>query len=226
MSIAENIKHYQSQMPAQTRLIAVSKTKPVEDLLQAYEAGQRLFGENKALEMRDKHDVLPKDILWHFIGHLQTNKVKYIVPFVSMIHSVDSLKLLCEIDKEAKKCDRVVDCLLQVDIAHEETKFGMDDEQIEQLLCSERFGELENVRICGLMGIGSITDDMSQTQKEFHHLKELFERIKERFFQNEDSFKELSMGMSHDYETAISEGSTLVRIGSSIFGLRDYGSKN
>lgn len=226
MSIAENIKHYQSQMPAQTELIAVSKTKPIEDLQQAYDAGQRLFGENKALEMRDKCEALPKDILWHFIGHLQTNKVKYIVPFVAMIHSVDSLKLLCEINKEAKKCDRVVDCLLQVDIAHEETKFGMDDEQIEQLLISETFKELENVRICGLMGIGSITEDMNQTQKEFHHLQELFERIKERFFQNKDSFKHLSMGMSHDYEVAISEGSTLVRIGSSIFGLRDYSSKN
>ena len=158
MSIAENIKRYQSSLPSGVKLIAVSKTKPVEDLQQAYEAGQRLFGENKALEMRDKHEVLPKDIHWHFIGHLQTNKVKYIVPFVSMIHSVDSLKVLKEINKEAIKCNRVVDCLLQVDIAHEETKFGMSEEELEELLEGKELATLTNVRLCGLMGIGSITD--------------------------------------------------------------------
>ena len=146
MSIAENIKHYQSSLPSGVKLIAVSKTKPVEDLQQAYEAGQRLFGENKALEMRDKHEVLPKDIHWHFIGHLQTNKVKYIVPFVSMIHSVDSLKVLKEINKEAIKCNRVVDCLLQVDIAHEETKFGMSEEELEKLLEGKELATLTNMR--------------------------------------------------------------------------------
>lgn len=226
MSISENIKHYTSLMPSSTKLIAVSKTKPVEDLLQAYQAGQRLFGENKALEMKDKHVVLPKDIDWHFIGHLQTNKVKYIVPFVRMIHSIDSIKLLNEVNKEAKKCNRVVDCLLQVDIAHEETKFGMDESELRQVLSSEQFANFENVRICGLMGIGSITDEMEQTRKEFHHLKEVFDQIKEEFFANQDSFSEISMGMSNDYEIAISEGSTMVRIGSSIFGLRDYTTKN
>ncbi len=226
MSIGENIKHYNSLMPPQTRLIAVSKTKPIEDLQQAYDAGQRLFGENKALEMRDKHAALPKDILWHFIGHLQTNKVKYIVPFVAMIHSVDSLKVLKEINKEAVKCGRVVDCLLQADIAHEETKFGMEKEEIESLLSSDEFAQMENVRICGLMGIGSITEDENQTKKEFSQLAVLFSQIKERFFPNKESFCELSMGMSHDYEIAISQGSTMVRIGSSIFGLRDYGAKN
>ncbi len=213
-------------MPPQTQLIAVSKTKPIEDLRQAYEAGQRLFGENKALEMRDKHEALPKDILWHFIGHLQTNKVKYIVPFVAMIHSVDSLKVLKEINKEAVKCGRVVDCLLQLDIAHEDTKFGLDSQEIDALLSSQEFADMSNVRICGLMGIGSITDDKEQTRKEFAFLAQRFRQIKERFFANSESFCELSMGMSEDYQIAISEGSTMVRIGSSIFGLRDYAAKN
>lgn len=226
MSIAENIKHYQSSLPSNVKLIAVSKTKPVEDLQQAYDAGQRLFGENKALEMRDKHEVLPKDIHWHFIGHLQTNKVKYIVPFVSMIHSVDSLKVLKEINKEAIKCGRVVDCLLQIDIAHEETKFGMSEEELAELLEGKELAALANVRLCGLMGIGSITDSEDKTREEFHHLKEVFDSVKERFFADKDWFCELSMGMSHDYALAIEQGSTMVRIGSSIFGLRDYSSKN
>ena len=226
MSIAENIKRYQSSLPSGVKLIAVSKTKPVEDLQQAYEAGQRLFGENKALEMRDKHEVLPKDIHWHFIGHLQTNKVKYIVPFVSMIHSVDSLKVLKEINKEAIKCNRVVDCLLQVDIAHEETKFGMSEEELEELLEGKELATLTNVRLCGLMGIGSITDREEKTREEFHHLKEVFDSVKERFFADKDWFCELSMGMSHDYNLSVEQGSIMVRIGSSIFGLRDYSSKN
>lgn len=226
MSIKDNIISYNNKINGNARLIAVSKTKPIEDLQEAYEAGQRLFGENKALEMRDKHEVLPKDIRWHFIGHLQTNKVKYIAPFVELIHSVDSLHLLQQINKEAIKNNRVIDCLLQIDIAHEETKFGLEEAEADELLSSEEFAKLENVRICGLMGIGSITDDKNKTKKEFNNLKEYFLKAKEKFFKSKTYFCELSMGMSEDFEIALEEGSTLVRIGSSIFGARDYASKN
>mgnify|MGYP004522432171 FL=1 len=225
MSIAENIKHYQSLLPPQTRLVAVSKTKPVSDLQQAYDAGQRIFGENKAQEMRDKCAALPKDIEWHFIGHLQINKVKYVVPVARLIHSVDSLRLLSEINRLAIRHEKVVNCLLQVKISYEETKYGFDDEDLEALLESEEFKMLENVRICGLMGIGSVTDDLNQTRKEFRHLSNLFKHIKAKYYEKEDSFCELSMGMSHDFQIAVEEGSTFVRIGSSIFGLRDYGTK-
>ncbi len=226
MSIKDNIISYNNKINGNARLIAVSKTKPVEDLQQAYEAGQRLFGENKALEMRDKHEVLPKDIRWHFIGHLQTNKVKYIAPFVELIHSVDSLHLLQQINKEAIKNNRVINCLLQIDIAHEETKFGLEETEADELLSSEEFAKLENVRICGLMGIGSITDDKNKTKKEFNNLKKYFDETKNKFFNSKSYFCELSMGMSQDFELAIEEGATLVRIGSSIFGARDYASKN
>ncbi|MEE1112562.1 MAG: YggS family pyridoxal phosphate-dependent enzyme [Bacteroidales bacterium] len=226
MSIRDNILNYNNKITGNARLIAVSKTKPVEDLQEAYEAGQRLFGENKALEMRDKHEILPKDIRWHFIGHLQTNKVKYIAPFVELIHSVDSLNLLKQINKEAIKNNRVIDCLLQIDIAHEETKFGLEENEAEELLSSEEFAELKNVRICGLMGIGSITDDKNKTKKEFNNLKKYFDKTKNKFFNSKSYFCELSMGMSQDFELAIEEGATLVRIGSSIFGARDYASKN
>ena len=226
MSIRDNILNYNNKITGNARLIAVSKTKPVEDLQEAYEAGQRLFGENKALEMRDKHEILPKDIKWHFIGHLQTNKVKYIAPFVELIHSVDSLHLLKQINKEAIKNNRVIDCLLQIDIAHEETKFGLEENEADELLSSEEFAELKNVRICGLMGIGSITDDKNKTKKEFNNLKKYFDETKNKFFNSKSYFCELSMGMSQDFELAIEEGATLVRIGSSIFGARDYASKN
>jgi pyridoxal phosphate enzyme (YggS family) len=225
MSIKDNIISYNNKINGNARLIAVSKTKPIEDLQQAYEAGQRLFGENKALEMRDKHEVLPKDIKWHFIGHLQTNKVKYIAPFVELIHSVDSLNLLTCINKEAIKNDRVIDCLLQIDIAHEQTKFGLEESEADALLSSEEFAKLENVRICGVMGIGSITDDKNKTKEEFHNLKEYFSKAKEKFFKSKTYFSEISMGMSEDFEIALEEGATLVRIGSSIFGARDYTSK-
>lgn len=225
MSIKDNIISYSNKINGNARLIAVSKTKPIEDLQEAYEAGQRLFGENKALEMRDKHEVLPKDIRWHFIGHLQTNKVKYIAPFVELIHSVDSLHLLQQINKEAIKNNRVIDCLLQIDIAHEETKFGLEEAEADALLSSEEFAQLENVRICGLMGIGSITDDKNKTKKEFNNLKNYFNETKNNFFNSKSYFCELSMGMSEDFEIALEEGSTLVRIGSSIFGARDYASK-
>jgi pyridoxal phosphate enzyme (YggS family) len=226
MSIRDNILNYNNKITGNARLIAVSKTKPVEDLQEAYEAGQRLFGENKALEMRDKHEILPKDIRWHFIGHLQTNKVKYIAPFVELIHSVDSLNLLKQINKEAIKNNRVIDCLLQIDIAHEETKFGLEENEADELLSSEEFAELKNVRICGLMGIGSITDDKNKTKKEFNNLKKYFDKTKNNFFNSKSYFCELSIGMSQDFELAIEEGATLVRIGSSIFGARDYASKN
>ena len=225
MSIKDNIISYNNKINGNARLIAVSKTKPVEDLQQAYEAGQRLFGENKALEMRDKHEILPKDIKWHFIGHLQTNKVKYIAPFVELIHSVDSLNLLTCINKEAIKNNRVIDCLLQIDIAHEQTKFGLEESEADALLSSEEFAKLENVRICGVMGIGSITDDKNKTKEEFHNLKEYFSKAKEKFFKSKTYFSEISMGMSEDFEIALEEGATLVRIGSSIFGARDYTSK-
>ncbi|MEE1226861.1 MAG: YggS family pyridoxal phosphate-dependent enzyme [Bacteroidales bacterium] len=226
MSIRDNILNYNNKITGNARLIAVSKTKPVEDLQEAYEAGQRLFGENKALEMRDKHEILPKDIRWHFIGHLQTNKVKYIAPFVELIHSVDSLNLLKQINKEAIKNNRVIDCLLQIDIAHEETKFGLEENEADELLSSEEFAQLKNVRICGLMGIGSITDDKNKTKKEFNNLKKYFDETKNKFFNSKNYFCELSMGMSEDFEIALQEGATLVRIGSSIFGARDYASKN
>lgn len=226
MSIKENLKSVLDEIPQGVTLIAVSKTKPVEDIMQAYEASQRIFGENKAQEMKEKYALLPKDIQWHMIGHLQENKVKYIVPFVAMIHSVDSLKLLQSINKRAKMCERIVDCLFEIDISHEESKFGLSEEELRNILSSEEFKELENVRICGLMGVGSITQNREQTRKEFRCLKELFLKTKENFFRNEDYFSQISMGMSSDYDLAIEEGSTFVRIGSKIFGERDYSKKN
>lgn len=222
MSIAENLKKIEQEIPNNVKIIAVSKTHPKEMIQEVYDFGHRVFGENKAQEMTEKHEALPKDIEWHMIGHLQTNKVKYIAPFVSMIHSVDSLKLLKEIDKEAIKNNRVIDCFLQIDIANEDTKFGMLKKEAMELLSSEDFAQLNNIRICGVMGIGSITDDINKTRQEFKNLKATFLTLKENFFKNEDYFTEISMGMSSDYDIAIEEGSTIVRIGSLIFGQRDY----
>ena len=222
MSIKEQLATVKSTLPTTTRLIAVSKTKPVEDLQQAYDAGQRVFGENKALEMRDKYEVLPKDIEWHFIGHLQTNKIKYIVPFVSLIHSVDSLNLLKEINKEAAKKGRAIDCLLQFHIASEDTKFGLDYTEAEALLNSEEYASMENIRIVGVMGMATFTNDTDKVRAEFKNLKTIFDKLKEKYFADSDSFKEISMGMSDDYKIAIEEGSTLVRVGSAIFGARNY----
>ncbi|HBN05172.1 MAG TPA: YggS family pyridoxal phosphate-dependent enzyme [Bacteroidales bacterium] len=222
MSIAENLKKIEQEIPNNVKIIAVSKTHPKEMIQEVYDFGHRVFGENKAQEMTDKYEALPKDIEWHMIGHLQTNKVKYIAPFVSMIHSVDSMKLLKEIDKEAIKNNRVIDCLLQIDIANEETKFGMLEKEAIELLSSDDFAQLKNIRICGVMGIGSITDDRNKTRSEFKNLKTTFSTLKEKFFKNEDYFSQISMGMSSDYDIAIEEGSTIVRIGSSIFGQRDY----
>ena len=222
MSIASNINDIRKQLPAQVRLIAVSKFKPAEDILEAYEAGQRLFGENKAQEMTAKHEVLPKDIEWHFIGHLQTNKIKYIIPFVTLIHSIDSANLLEAVNKEARKHDRVVDCLLQFHIAQEETKFGLDMDEARALLDSDTFKQMENVRICGVMGMATFTDDEIEIRKEFKHLREIFETLRQDYFAGQPQFKEISMGMSEDYPIAIEEGATLIRVGSKIFGPRNY----
>jgi PLP dependent protein len=222
MSIADNLCKIKKHIPKNVKLIAVSKTMPVEIIQEAYDEGQRVFGENKPQELRDKYEVMAKDIEWHLIGHLQTNKVKYVAPFVYLIHSVDSIKLLSEINKEAIKNNRIINCLLQIDIAHEETKFGLLEREAQNLLLSEEYKAMQNIKICGVMGIGSITDDENQTRKEFKNLKEIFEQLKEEFFKTENSFCEISMGMSSDYFLAIEEGSTIVRIGSSIFGARNY----
>lgn len=220
--IKDNLETVRESIPSGVLLVAVSKTKPVEDLMEAYEAGQRVFGENHAIEMRDKHEVLPKDIDWHFIGHLQTNKIKYIIPFVRLIHSIDTFNLLQAVNKEAVKNSRVVDCLLQFHVAEEETKFGLSLEEAEEILNSDVFKELKNVRICGIMGMATNTDNQIQIRKEFHHLKEIFDTLKQKYFTDCEYFKEISMGMSHDYQLAIEDGSTMVRVGSMIFGARNY----
>ena len=220
--IKENLEQIRATIPEGVTLVAVSKTKPVSDLQEAYDAGQRVFGENYPQEMRDKHEVLPKDIQWHFIGHLQTNKIKYIIPFVTLIHSIDTANLLEAVNKEARKHDRVVDCLLQFHIAQEETKFGLDLNEARQLLESEVFKQMDNIRICGVMGMATFTDDEVEIRKEFKHLKEIFEILKKDYFDGQSQFKELSMGMSEDYPIAIEEGATLVRVGSKIFGPRNY----
>ena len=209
-------------MPDSVTLVAVSKTKPVSDLQEAYDADQRVFGENHALEMRDKHEVLPQDIQWHFIGHLQTNKIKYIIPYVTLIHSIDTANLLEAVNKEAKKHDRIIDCLLQFHIALEETKFGLDLEEARQLLESEAFQQMHNVRICGVMGMATFTDDEAEVRKEFKYLKTIFDTLKTKYFADQPQFKEISMGMSEDYPIAVEEGATLVRVGSKIFGARIY----
>lgn len=221
MSIADNITSLKNETSAlKVSLLAVSKTKPVEDIMEAYNAGQRLFGENMVQELVEKYEKLPKDIQWHLIGHLQSNKVKYIAPFVTMIESVDSLKLLQEINKHALKSGRAIDCLLQIHIADEETKFGLDFDEAIELLRSEEFAELKNIRIRGLMGIATNTDNEKQVKEEYYELKTLFDGIKQSFFRKDNSFDTLSMGMSSDYKIAIEQGSNLVRLGSTIFGSR------
>lgn len=217
MSIQENLKTIEATIPAHVTLVAVSKTKPVEDLQEAYAAGMRDFGENKIQEMCDKYEVLPKDIRWHMIGHVQTNKVKYMAPFVHLIHGVDSLKLLKEIHKQAEKNNRVIDVLLQQFIADEETKFGLDQKEIRQIM-QEEIQHLPNVRVVGLMGMATFTEDKNQIREEFFSLKSNFDFLKNNF----ENITILSMGMSGDYQIAIEEGSTMVRIGSSIFGHRNY----
>lgn len=221
MSITDNIKAIKNEIESvDVKLVAVSKTKPNEAILEAYQAGQRIFGENQVQEMVEKYEALPKDIEWHLVGHLQSNKAKYIAPFVSLIHGVDSLKLLIEINKQALKHDRVIDCLLQIYIADEESKFGLGFDEAIELLESQEYTELNNIRIVGLMGIATNTENQKQIKEEFYELKTLFKGIKLSYFKNVESFKELSMGMSADYKIAIEQGSTLVRIGSDIFGER------
>ena len=216
MPIAQNLTEIKSQLPAHVTLVAVSKTKPVADLMEAYHAGQRIFGENYVQELVEKHEALPKDIQWHFIGHLQSRKVKQLAPFVSLIHGVDSFKLLQEINKQAANNNRIIDCLLQIHIADEETKFGLDEEELNDILTSDDFKNLENIRIVGLMGMATFTENQNQIEKEFNHLKTIFDKLRT---QNSE-LKTLSMGMSGDFLLAISCGSTMVRIGSSIFGSR------
>jgi len=221
MSITDNLLKYKNELTNEgVKLVAVSKNHPAAAVLEAYEAGQRIFGENLVQEMVDKQAQLPQDIEWHLIGHLQSNKVKYIAPFIKLIESVDSLKLLKEIDKQAAKNNRVIDCLLQIYIADEDTKFGLGFDEAIELLRSEEFEALKNVRIVGLMGIATNTALEGQTTAEFQELKVLFDGIKLSFFRKEDSFKEISMGMSADYKIAVAQGSTMVRIGSNIFGKR------
>ena len=222
MSISINLNNIKSQLPNHVTLVAVSKTKPVADLMEAYDAGQRIFGENKIQEMTDKWEVMPKDIEWHMIGHVQTNKVKYMAPYVSLIHGVDSLKLLQEINKQADKNNRVIDCLLQVYIAEEESKFGLDEQELDEILNEIQHNKenYKNIRIVGLMGMATFTENQNQIEKEFKHLKTIFDKYNQRKTEN-CQLNTLSMGMSGDYQLAISCGSTMVRIGSSIFGGRN-----
>jgi pyridoxal phosphate enzyme (YggS family) len=222
MAIAENIKTILSEIPSNVTLVAISKTKPLEAITEAYNSNHRIFGENKVQELTTKYEQLPKDIEWHLVGHLQTNKVKYIAPFVSLIHSVDSLSLLNEIDKQGKKNNRIIRCLLQIYIASEETKFGLSEDELNELVYSEAFRSLTNVSVCGLMGMATFTDNTNQIRKEFKSLYLIFQHLKATRYANNPEFKEISMGMSSDYRIAIEEGSTMVRIGSDIFGERNY----
>jgi pyridoxal phosphate enzyme (YggS family) len=232
VKIKENLNNIKSQLPAHVTLVAVSKTKPVADLMEAYNSGQRIFGENKIQEMTEKWEQMPKDIEWHMIGHVQSNKVKFMAEYVSLIHGVDSLKLLQEINKQAKKHNRIIDCLLQIHIAEEETKFGLDELELNEILtrvyeqCEAKQvqndkSEFENIRIVGLMGMATYTENQNQIEKEFNHLKSIFDKLSKIPFTHNLKPNILSMGMSGDYQIAISCGSTMVRIGSSIFGTRN-----
>jgi pyridoxal phosphate enzyme (YggS family) len=220
MSISENIKSVKSSLPENVKLLAVSKFKSETEILEAYRTGQRIFAENKVQEMLSKYENLPKDIEWHFIGHLQTNKVKFIAPFVSMIHAVDSLKLLEKINAEARKNNRIIPCLFEIHIASEESKFGFSPDEIIDLCKSTNFKTFSNIQISGLMGMATFTDNTAQIRQEFRNLKDLFHIMKKEIFHENCDFKELSMGMSDDYGIAVEEGSTMVRIGSLIFGNR------
>jgi pyridoxal phosphate enzyme (YggS family) len=218
MTVKDNLHRLKTQIPESVTLVAVSKTKSAEIIMEAYHAGHKIFGENKVQEMVGKWEILPKDIQWHMIGHLQRNKVKYITPFVHLIHSVDSLKLLKEIDKQAQKHQRIINCLIQIHIAEESTKFGLSEEELFTLIATEEYADLKHVKIMGLMGMATFTDNTAQIRLEFSKLKATFERLRTKM----PDIQILSMGMSSDYEIAIEEGSTMVRIGSSIFGVRNY----
>ena len=220
-----NVEKYQEilrEIPENVQLIAVSKLHPASEVAAAYALGQRDFGENWAQEMREKHEILPQDIRWHFIGHLQTNKIKYIIPYVHLIHSIDSFKLLQEVDRQAAKHGRVVGCLLQFHVATEETKFGFSMDECEQMFQSPEFSSLKNVDIKGVMGMASFTDDAAQVRREFQTLHGFFTKLKEEYFSEKADFKEISMGMTSDYPIAIEEGSTMIRVGSALFGARNY----
>lgn len=219
MSVQENLNYIKSTLPKHVTLVAVSKTKPVSDLMEAYQAGQRVFGENKIQEMADKFEVMPKDVEWHMIGHVQRNKVKYMASFVSLIHGVDSIKLLEEINKQAKKNNRVINCLLQIKIASEDSKFGINSEEVSHIIQSDEFSKLKNIKITGLMGMATFTDNLKQVKQEFTSLKSIFNNLKNLKYDNCE-LQTISMGMSGDYELAIDCGSTMVRVGSSIFGSR------
>lgn len=220
--ITENILSLRQELPSGVELVAVSKFKSGEEILEAYEAGQRVFGESRPQELKEKALSLPKDIEWHFIGHLQTNKVKYIAPYISLIHAVDSIKLLEEIDRQAQKAGRVIPCLLQLHVAREETKFGFSPDECRETAASGEWRKLKHVQICGLMCMASNTDDMEQVRAEFRQAYDLYKELKAGPFADVPYFKERSWGMSHDYPIALEEGSTLVRIGSKIFGERTY----
>lgn len=222
MSIAENLVKIKNSIPENVQLVAVSKTKPNEDILEAYHTGHKVFGENKAQELVRKYEELPKDIEWHFIGHLQSNKVKYIAPFIRLMHGVDSLKLLKVINKEGRKNERVIPCLLQFHIAEEQTKFGLSPEEAREILESDAYSKMKNVKIAGIMGMATYTDDKAKIRQEFRTLKKYFEMLKSEYFAADEGFREISMGMSDDYPLALEEGSTIVRVGSKIFGARNY----
>lgn len=222
MDIQQNIQEILNTLPSGVRLVAVSKFHPIEAIREAYEGGQRIFGESKVQELSLKHEQLPDDIEWHFIGHLQTNKVKYIVPYVSLIHGVDSYRLLCEINRQGERVGRVIPCLLQIHVAQEETKFGFTPDECHAMLVNSEWRNLPYISLRGIMGMASFTDNEKQIRHEFATLHQTFNRIKQDFFATDSSFSELSMGMSDDYPLAIEEGSTLVRVGSRIFGNRVY----
>lgn len=222
MNIADNLQQVLNELPEGVRLVAVSKFHPNEAIEEAYRSEQRVFGESKVQEMTAKYESLPKDIEWHFIGHLQTNKIKYIVPYVALIHGIDSYKLLVEVNKQAEKAGKVVNCLLQLHIAEEETKFGFSFEECRDMLAEGEWKTLSNIQLCGLMGMATNTDDNEQIEKEFCSLSSFFKEVKDSWFADTEAFRELSMGMSHDYHQAIAAGSTLIRVGSKIFGDRTY----
>jgi pyridoxal phosphate enzyme (YggS family) len=220
--IASNIRSIKQQIPPSVTLVAVSKTKPVSDILQAYEAGHKSFGENKVQELLQKKDLLPSDIQWHLIGHLQTNKVKLIVPFVTLIHSVDSFRLLNVINSSASEINGIVNCLLQIHIAEEDTKFGFNMTEIHDMIKTPEFDGLKSIRICGVMGMATFTDDTTRIRNEFRYLASCFNELRVKYFNHDLNFREISMGMSDDYRIAVSEGSTMIRVGSLIFGERKY----
>ena len=222
MSISENLRKLQTDIPDHVCVVAVSKRKPVEDILEAYNAGHRVFGENRVQELIEKQPLLPDDIKWHMVGHLQTNKVKYLAGFVDYIESADSLKLLHAIDREARKAGRKISCLLQVRIAREESKFGLTGDEILELAGSPEFQSLENIRVRGVMGMATFTSDMEQVRSEFRYLYGIFQKLRNDFYSSDPDFREISMGMSGDYTVAIEEGSTMVRLGTVIFGPRNY----